>query len=218
MTPEPLDAGPSAPGLPEASLADLASSVVTHAAEASSAPAGGVRRTFPWLSARTRPPSFARGIGQIAGLATATAVGLGDGVATLMRTPGGTISKRSAVLVLMHCVAVLTTFGLFIGAAQELLLAAARRRPRVVAFGHFLLDGPRRWFARNARAALGILLGAMYAAMVVGPLIPFSFSVITHFHSHILAATAIFLMVVVMIVVGAAVITVIAWPLGWALE
>ncbi len=199
VTPEPLDAATLAPA-------------------ASATPARDARRAFPWPRARTTPPSFARGIGQIAGLATAVAVGLGDGVATLMRTPGGTISRRSAVLVVLHCVAVLATFGLFIGGAQELLLAAARRRPRIAALGHFLLDGPRRWFARDAGAALAILLGAMYAGLVVGPLIPFSFSVITHFHSHILAATAIFLMVVVMMVIGAALITVIAWPLGWLLE
>jgi hypothetical protein len=171
-----------------------------------------------WPFASGTKPSFARGVGLLGGLATAAATGLGDGIATLARTPHGTMSTRSAVLVVLHCMAVLGTFGLVIGAAQEVLLAAARRRPRLAAFGHAFIDGPRRWFAPNPRAALAVLMGVAYFAMIVGPIIPFAHTVITTFHSQVLASCAVFLLVVGMIIVGAAVITLLAWPLGWLLE
>ncbi len=226
VSPEPLDVGPSSTAV-RPSESPPAS---TPSQRADEPVAGGVRargaRFGAWFadvlrSMRTGTPrraSFARGVGLLGGLATAAAVGLGDGIATLVRAPAGTLSWRSAVLVLLHSVAVLATFGLFIGSSQEVLLASARRRPRLVAFGHALIDGPRRWFAPNHRAALAVVMGGLYFALVAGPVLPFSYSVIEKFHSHVLAACAIFLCVATMAVVGAAVVTMIAWPVGWMLE
>jgi choline-sulfatase len=159
-----------------------------------------------------------RGLGFLVALGLALAAGAADGIVAVRRVPGGVLSASSEVLVFLHCTAVLVTAGLVVGGLQELLLAAARRRPALVSVGCFVADGPRRWFATDPRAALGVLLAAVYAAVAVGPVAPAAGWIIATLHTRSLMAPAIALAVAASLIVAGLVAGVVAWPLGALLE
>ena len=77
---------------------------------------------------------------------------MADGIFSVVRSPPGVLSPLNAVLVVLHCTAVLVTVGLLAGALQELVLAAASRRPLLVSMGRFVSGGPARWFAPDPPA------------------------------------------------------------------
>ena len=163
-------------------------------------------RPAPLLPARAASGLFV-------GLAIAAAVGIADGVSAVARSPRGVLSSRSAVLVVLHCTAVLVTIGLLAGALQELVLAAARRRPLLVSMGRFVSGGPARWFAPDPARALTVVAGGIYFALATVPVLRLALVIITTFHSKQLAALAVVLLVVVMQVIAGLFAVVIAWPL-----
>ncbi len=158
-------------------------------------------------------PASSRGLGLVAGLVVAAAVGVADGLFSVKRSPPGVLSPLNAVLVVLHCTAVLVTIGLLAGALQELVLAAAGRRPLLVAVGRFISGGPARWFAPDPARAVTVLAGGIYLALATVPALRLSLQIITTFHSKQLAALAVVLLFVVMQAASGITAVVIAWPL-----
>jgi arylsulfatase A-like enzyme len=157
--------------------------------------------------------STARGLGVVVGCVVAAVVGLTDGISTVVRAPHGVLSPLNAVLVVLHSTAALAAVGLLAGAAQELVLAAARRRPLLVSVGRFVAGGPSRWFAPDPRGALRVLTGGVYVGAATVPVLPIALDIVTSFHSMQLAAIAIVLLFVATQVIAGLVAVVLAWPL-----
>ncbi len=164
-------------------------------------------------SAGTRPRPMVRGVGILAGVFTFGVVGLADGVVSLLRARTGSLAAHLSALVVAHCVAVLLTFGIVLGALEEFFLDSMRRVPALVTLGHWLLDGPRRWFARDPASATSAALVAIAVAVALGPGYPVAWEVIRAFHSKPLAALAIFLAQIGALVLGATTALVLAAPL-----
>ncbi len=140
-------------------------------------------------------------------------VGVVDGVFAVVRSPAGVLTPPNTVLVVFHCVAVLVTVGLIVGASQELVLAAALRRPVLVALGRFVIGGPARWFARSPAGAVTVLTGGLYLAAAIAPALRMMLTIITSFHSKQLAALAVLGLFLVMPAVAGVFVVVVAWPI-----
>jgi arylsulfatase A-like enzyme len=108
---------------------------------------------------------------------------------------------------------VLVTIGLIVGCLQELVLAAALRRPLLVSVGRFITAGPARWFAPDAAGAVTVLTGGIFLAAAIAPVLRVTREIITTFHSKQLAALAVVLLFMVMPVVAGLFVVVLAWPI-----
>lgn len=167
---------------------------------------------------RTAGPRSSRGLGVLAGVVAFAVVGVADGVVSLLRAPAGSITWGLYPLVVLHCVGVLVSFGLFWGLLGEALLAAGERVELLRRFGRWSTEGPRRWYARNPPAALGTLCAVVGLCVGLGPVFPGSYYIVTHFHSKALASLAIFLLSIVFAVGAGAVVVLLAPLLRWVLS
>jgi len=156
-----------------------------------------------------------RGLGIVAGVVSLGVAGIADGIVTLVRAPHGALPSHLSVLVLGHCVAVLLTFGIVLGAAEEFALESMRRVPWLVRFAAWSVQGPRRWFARDPEAAAVVLMVAVAVGAIVGPTYPIAYHVIRGFHSKPLAALAVFAAQIGSLVLGAGLALALAAPLRW---
>ncbi|MBL8601564.1 MAG: sulfatase-like hydrolase/transferase [Myxococcales bacterium] len=162
-------------------------------------------------SATARP--LTRGLGLVAGVASFGVAGFADGVISLARMSPGSLAPHLSVLVLLHCTAVLLTFGIGLGLFEELCLSSLRRVPFLARFARWSVQGPRRWYARDPEAAGSLLAVSLGAGVAFGPMYPIAYSVIRSFHSKPLAALAIFLAQLGLTLLGAAVGVVALTPL-----
>lgn len=158
-----------------------------------------------------------RGLGFLSTLLSFVAVGAADGVLTALRMPAGARRLGIALRLIAHAVAMLSAAGLVVGLGAELVVQAAVRRPAVRALVSWLLAGPRRWFARDAEAALRIALGALLVLPGLGLLFVVTSFVTRNFHSNLLMATAVTLSAAGWLVFGSVLGVVVAWPLEWLL-
>jgi arylsulfatase A-like enzyme len=144
-----------------------------------------------------------RGLGVLAGVVSFGVAGLADGAVAWLRAPPGSLPPRLGLLVLAHCVAVLLTFGVFLGAAEELALAALARVPFMPRFARWCADGPGRWFARDPMTFATLLAVALALGVTFGPTFPVAYLVITTFHAMPLAALAVLLVQIASAALGA---------------
>jgi arylsulfatase A-like enzyme len=203
----------------EPPISDVAVSRPEPAAEPTPTPTSARASTPAHVS--TPEPGLARrirGRGFVTAVATFALVGVADGVVAITRTPPGGRGVGFAVWLVFHCTVVLASAGLFAGLAQEFLLAAAARRPVLQAAAAWLLGGPRRWFARDERVALGVVMAAVTVLPAIGMLLPVTWYVINFFHSRVLMASALPIASAVLLAASAVLAVVVAWPLGWLLR
>lgn len=158
-----------------------------------------------------------RGLGLVTMVVAALVTGLVDGVLALARAPAP-VPGALKLLVPLHCAAVLGLVGVFGGLFGDALLAASMRLVPLRALGGWLLDGPRRWFARDPRAAHRVLLALVAVGLLLGPVFPASYFVVTRMRSQAHMALAITLATALAVPAAAVLLVFLASPLRWLTE
>jgi len=156
----------------------------------------------------------ARGAGALGALVAFTLAGAIDGLVAFARTPAPSRAPALLAWCVVHCAGVLAALGLVVAAAQEVFLRAAVRRPALRAMGAWLLAGPRRWWAPDERAALGLSAGIAGFAVGVGGVVAVVAHVTRTFHSRALMVAPIALAVPGGVALAAVAGVVASWPLS----
>lgn len=161
---------------------------------------------------------LSRGVGLAASLATFAVIALFDAIVVIVRSPPGSLSRWLYPWLMLQCTSVLGAFSLLLACVEELVLASARRVPALAALGGWVLDGPRRWFAKDVDRAAWVLVALVAAAVAMAPLFPVAVFTKRTFHSPELTGLASLLAGIFGLVSALVVAAVLLAPARWALS
>jgi arylsulfatase A-like enzyme len=157
-------------------------------------------------------------VGILTGILTFAAAGVADGVSAIVKSPPGSVPRLLWPLLVLQCVAVITTFGVGLGLIEELVLESTRRVSVFKSAALWTIKGPRQWFAKDPSAAAWTVCAIVAAAVALGPVFPAAYLTRVNFHSPVLSALAVLLVAAFSLAAGLGLGAILVAPSRWALS
>ncbi|MBL8681993.1 MAG: sulfatase-like hydrolase/transferase [Myxococcales bacterium] len=164
------------------------------------------------------PRNLSRGVGLLASVATFAVAGLVDAAFAIGRAPAGSVPRVLLPWLVLQCVAVVGSFGVLLGALEELVFASCRRVPAFVALARWVLGGPKQWFAKDPARASWLFCALVAIATFLAPLFAVARFTKKTFHSAELTGLALLLAGALALAIGAVVAAVLVAPVRWLLD